>query len=171
MTRAFLDVLDELRVPATFFLVGRQCEREPELIREYLKRGHQVANHGYDHTRFTALDSAALREQLRRADAALGAQPTRAWVRPPYGDLSARVLVQLLAQDRMIALWSLDPEDYHLHDPAELAARCAPSVVKPGEVILLHEGQRWTLDALPGIVSALRDAGYEMVTMAEMFAA
>jgi peptidoglycan/xylan/chitin deacetylase (PgdA/CDA1 family) len=171
MTRAYLDMLGELGVSATFFLIGRQCEREPELTRAYAERGHQIASHGYDHARFPVLSVSALDDQLRRTDAAMGAQPTpRRWVRPPHGTLSARVLAQLLARGDVVALWSLDSEDYKSRDPGDLAARCAPSVVRPGEVILMHEGQEWTLEALPRVVSALRDAGYEMVTMADMFA-
>jgi peptidoglycan/xylan/chitin deacetylase (PgdA/CDA1 family) len=186
MTRTYLDLLGELRVPATFFLVGNHCEREPGLTREYVERGHQIAGHGYDHKRFPALGYAALREQLRRTDAALGLharatdaktkdgatnRATRNWVRPPYGNLSARVLAQILAHRRTVALWSLDSMDYQTKDPDALVAHCAPSVVRPGEVILMHEGQQWTLDALPRIVHALRGAGYEMVTLAEMFRA
>jgi peptidoglycan/xylan/chitin deacetylase (PgdA/CDA1 family) len=177
MTRAYLDALDELHAKATFFVVGAACEREPELAREYVRRGHQIAGHGWDHTRFSKLSSRALREQLARTEAVLGADglgtasaTARPWVRPPYGDVDARVLGQLLANGSFIALWSLDSLDYEIRDPARVAARCAPSLVSPGEVILLHEGQRWTLDALPRIVRDLRGAGYELVTMAEMFA-
>jgi peptidoglycan/xylan/chitin deacetylase (PgdA/CDA1 family) len=171
MTRAYLDLLDELEVRATFFVVGTACEREPDLMREYVRRGHQIASHGYDHTRFTKLRRMALDEQLRRTTELLaGSERTaRPWVRPPYGDVNARVLAQLLASGSFIAMWSLDSQDYGIKDPAELAARCSPRHVSGGEVILLHEGQQWTLDALPLIVSGLRDAGYEMVTMAEMF--
>lgn len=170
LTGAYLDVLEELDVRATFFVVGTACEREPELTREYVRRGHQIASHGYDHTRFTRLPWGALDDQLRRTTDLLGPTGTaRPWVRPPYGDVDARVLAQLLASGSFIAMWSLDSLDYEIKDPAELAARCSPRQVKGGEVILLHEGQQWTLDALPRIVSGLRDAGYEMVTMAEMF--
>jgi len=170
LTGAYLDLLDELDVRATFFVVGTACEREPELMREYVRRGHQIASHGYDHTRFTRLRWAALDAQLRRTTELLGPTPTqRPWVRPPYGDVDARVLAQLLASGSMIAMWSLDSHDYEIKDPEELAARCSPRHVSGGEVILLHEGQQWTLDALPRIVAGLRDAGYAMVTMADMF--
>lgn len=170
MTSAYLDRLEELGVPATFFVVGKFCEAHPELAREYVRRGHQVASHGYDHTHFTRLGFGALKSQLRKTARVLGPRATaRPWVRPPYGNLNARVLAQLLADGQLVAMWSLDSLDYELHDPDAVAARCAPSVVSPGEVILLHEGQSWTLDALPRIVGALRDAGYELVTMAKMF--
>jgi peptidoglycan-N-acetylglucosamine deacetylase len=168
-TNAYLDCLDALDVRATFFLIGKSCERQPELAREYVRRGHQVASHGYDHTHFTRLPWRALQEQLRRTDEVLGAPPTaRPWIRPPYGNVNARVLGQLLANGNMLAMWSLDSHDYENRSADEVAARCAPRHVSPGEIILLHEGQPWTLAALPRIVGDLRDAGYEMVTMAKM---
>jgi peptidoglycan/xylan/chitin deacetylase (PgdA/CDA1 family) len=169
MTRAYLDVLDRYGARATFFVVGEACEARPELVREYVVRGHQVAGHGWDHTRFTKLDPGALRAQLARTNAVLGPQPTaRPWVRPPYGALDARVLAQLLASGAFVAMWSLDSFDYTIKDPEALVSRCAPSRIDPGEVVLLHEGQAWTLDALPRILERLRDARWEMVTMAEL---
>lgn len=171
MTSEYLRALDELRVRATFFLIGRACENDPALLAEYVRRGHQIGGHGYDHTSFVELPWGGLREQLVRTDAAIGPQPTRcAWVRPPFGALNARVLGQLLARGNTVALWSYDSLDFKNHDANEVALRCAPDRVAPGEVILLHEGQQWTLDALPRIVGGLRDAGYELVTMAEMLA-
>lgn len=169
LTTAYLRVLEELDVRATFFLVGRACENEPELVREYVRHGHQIAGHGYDHTPFVDLRWAALREQLTRTAAAIGSRSTvREWVRPPYGALNPRVLGQLLASGTTIALWSLDSLDFKHHDSSAVALQCSPERVSPGEVILLHEGQQWTLDALPRIVGGLRDAAYELVTMAEM---
>ncbi len=90
-------------------------------------------------------------------------------MRPPYGNVDARVLAQLLAGGNVLAMWSLDSHDYELRDAALVASRCAPAHVSAGEVVLLHEGQTWTLEALPLIVRGLRDAGYELVTMAKMF--
>jgi len=171
LTHRYLDLLDELRVPATFFVLGLHCERYPELTREYVRRGHQLASHGYDHQPFPELRWNALRDNLDRADAIIGPQPAaRSWVRPPYGKVDARVIGQLLTHGSTIAMWSFDSHDYELRDVESLAARCAPDNVSPGEVVLMHEGQQWTLDALPRIVESLRGAGYELVTMADLFA-
>lgn len=171
LTRAYLDVLDAHEVRATFFVLGRACEREPALLDEYERRGHQVAGHGWDHVRFPRLSWRALDAQLDRTDAAIGHRSAaRPWVRPPHGDVDPRVFFQLLAKGWVIALWSLDPRDYEVHDPLAIAERCSPSRVAPGEVILLHEGRPGTLEALPRVITALRDAGYAMGTMAEMLA-
>ena len=55
MTSRYLELLDDLGVPATFFVLGELAAKHPDLVRDYLRRGHQVAGHGYDHTRFTKL--------------------------------------------------------------------------------------------------------------------
>lgn len=171
MTWRYLDMLDELGVPATFFLVGRAAEARPDLVREYLRRGHQIANHGYDHKRFTLLGRRELLEQCARTEQTLGGQTTgRPWVRPPHGSLDATSLLTLLASGYTVASWTLDALDYDDHDPASIADRCRPEHVSPGEVLLLHEGQPWTVDALPRIVTSLHEADYEFVTMHDLFA-
>lgn len=170
LTTKYLDLLDELGVPATFFLIGEYADRHPELVREYLRRGHQIASHGYDHKRFTKLSPRALRDQCMRTEKSLGGQITgRPWVRPPHGSIDGTSIVTLLASGYTVALWTLDSCDYGDQDPAILAERCSAANVSPGEVLLFHEGQQWTLDALPAIVHSLHDAGYECVTMHDLW--
>jgi peptidoglycan-N-acetylglucosamine deacetylase len=171
-TERYLDVLDDLGVPATFFCCGANADARPHLVREYVRRGHQLASHGYDHARFNKLSGKALMDQLERTEKALGGQMTgRPWVRPPHGELDTASFVRILSAGYTIALWSVDSEDYGDKDPASLAERLSPKHVGPGDVLLMHEGQQWTLDALPRIVTALHAAGYELVTMHDLFAA
>lgn len=171
MTGAYLDVLDELGVPATFFLLGDAAATRPTLVREYLRRGHQIASHGYDHTRFSQLSRRDLLDQCARTEVALGGQISgRPWVRPPHGSLDATAILSLLAARYTIALWSVDSYDYRDRDADTVVARCSPEHVKGGDVVLLHEGQDWTLRALPQIVSRLHAAGLECVTMHDLFA-
>jgi peptidoglycan-N-acetylglucosamine deacetylase len=169
-TTEYLAMLDDLGVPATFFLCGDRVDRRPHMIGEYLRRGHQVASHGYDHTRFTKLSRAQLLDQCARTEAALGGQPTgRPWVRPPHGSLDATSTVSLIAAGYTVALWTIDSEDHSDRDIDSLVARCTLNT-KPGEVLLFHEGQEWTLAALPRIVEGLRAAQLECVTMFDLFA-
>jgi peptidoglycan/xylan/chitin deacetylase (PgdA/CDA1 family) len=170
MTERYLELLDALDVPATFFLCGDRVEQRPDLVREYLRRGHQVASHGYDHTSFPKLTRAQLLDQCKRTDDALGGQSTgRSWVRPPHGSLDPGNVLSLLAAGYTVALWSLDSHDHRHRDAGALVARCTHGV-SAGEVLLFHEGQPWTLEALPHIVSALRSRNLECVTMRDLFA-
>lgn len=171
LTPQYLELLDDLGVPATFFLNGENAARHPDLVREYLRRGHQVANHGFDHTRFTKLSRKELLDQIDRTEAAIGGQITgRPWVRPPHGDVDAASLITLRSRGYLVALWSVDSGDHSDPDPTRIAERCSPSVVTGGDVLLLHEGQSWTLEALPRIVSGLLASGLEAVTMHDLFA-
>ena len=171
MTPRYLDLLDELGTPATFFVCGERAAKHPELVREYLRRGHQLAGHGYDHTRFTKLSRRALLDQCTRTDQAIGGHVSgRPWVRPPHGSLDATTVLALRAAGYVVAMWTVDSCDYTERDPGRLAARCSPEHVSAGDVLLFHEGQEWTLAALPAIVSALHAAGLECVTMHDLFA-
>jgi peptidoglycan/xylan/chitin deacetylase (PgdA/CDA1 family) len=171
-TLRYLDLLDDLAVPATFFLCGNRAAARPDLVREYRKRGHQLASHGYDHTKFSELTRRELLDQCDRTEHALNGQFSgRPWVRPPHGVLDPGSIMTLLGAGYAIAMWSFDACDYSDKDPASLVERCRPANIAPGEVLLFHEGQQWTLDALPRIVTALHAAGYECVTMHDLFAA
>ena len=171
LTDRYLELLDDLGVPATFFVCGNRAEQHPELVREYIRRGHQIAGHGYDHTRFTKLKRRQLLEQLERTDQAIGGQASgRPWVRPPHGSIDAASLLAIRAAGYIVALWSIDSCDYVDKDPASLAERCGPNAITAGDVLLFHEGQEWTLDALPRIVTGLQARGLECVTMHDLFA-
>lgn len=171
LTPRYLELLDDLGVPATFFVSGSRAAAHPDLVREYLRRGHQVASHGFDHQRFPALSRKDLVDQLERTEAAIGGQFTgRPWVRPPHGALDASSLLTLVGQGCLVALWSVDSNDHEERDPAAIAEACSPGRVTGGDVLLFHEGQTWTLDALPRIVGALHASGLECVTMHDLFA-
>jgi len=171
LTPQYLELLDDLGVPATFFLNGESAARHPDLVREYVRRGHQVANHGYDHTRFPTLSRKELLEQIDRTEAAIGGQVTgRPWIRPPHGDVDVASLITLRSRGYLVALWSIDSADHDETVPARIAETCSPAVVRGGDVILFHEGQSWTLEALPPIVSGLLASGLEAVTMHDLFA-
>jgi peptidoglycan-N-acetylglucosamine deacetylase len=169
MTEHYLDLLDELGVPATFFVIGERADQRPDLVREYLRRGHQVAGHGYDHTRFSKLGRRALLDQCTRTDAALGVQLSgRPSVRPPHGSLDATSLLNLVTSGYTVAMWSLDSYDYNTTDADVVVDHCKR--ITAGEVVLFHEGQQWTLDALPRIVTTIHASGLECVTMHDLFA-
>ena len=171
LTHRYLELLDDLGVAATFFECGNRAEQQPALVRDYIRRGHQVAGHGYDHTRFTKLKRRQLLDQLARTDQAMGGQASgHPWVRPPHGSIDAASLFAMRAAGYIVAMWSVDSCDYVDKDPASLAERCSPDVINAGDVILLHEGQEWTLEALPRIVTGLQARGLECVTMHDLFA-
>ncbi len=169
LTLAYLALLDERRAPSTFFVTGAKLEERPELAAAYVRGGHQLASHGYMHQRFNRMGPLRLLDELSRTRQMLGDVPHPRWVRPPHGSMGPMDLAVMLTTGHVVAMWSLDSRD-HDRSPAEvIVERCGPAHVRPGEVLLFHEGQQETLDALPGIIDGLRGDGYELVTMATLF--
>lgn len=169
LTPAYLALLDELAVPATFFVCGKAVDRRPDQVTEYLRHGHQLASHGYDHARFTELSRAQLLEQCTKTEAAIGGQPSgHPWIRPPHGSLDLSSALTLLAAGYTVALWTIDSCDHSDRETDSLVARCTDSI-RGGDVLLFHEGQTWTLAALPRIVEAIHARGLECVTMFDLF--
>lgn len=170
LTPDYLAVLERCQARATFFLVGKMCRAYPELVSEIVKRGHEVAGHGYTHRPFTSLSEQQLQTELADTQALLPPPPGRVLVRPPFGAVSLRSMLTCSRAGYTTVLWSLDSGDWHYHQPGAVAEPFVGGKVPAGEIALLHEGQTWTLNALPAIVDGLRKAGHELVTVGELLA-
>jgi peptidoglycan-N-acetylglucosamine deacetylase len=169
MTIRYLDVLERLGVRATFFLIGENVARAPGMVREYLRRGHEVGGHGWTHESFASMDLRRLDDELARTGAVLSAAgATPRFMRPPRGALSARVLFRTAAAGYVTTMWSVDSDDCRTRDPRLVARRVTPDRVDPGDIVLFHELQPWTVEALPRIVDGLHRAAWETVTVSEL---
>jgi peptidoglycan-N-acetylglucosamine deacetylase len=168
LTREYLDALDRHGARATFFVLGRFGAARADDLRDMERRGHEVAGHGFSHKRFTRMSGAELRAELARTAALLPAGSGQALVRPPHGSTSASSLVRCARAGYRTVLWSVDSEDSRARTAAEVVERLAPERLRPGDIILLHEGQTWTLEALPAVLDRLRAAGYACTTVSEV---
>jgi len=169
LTPEYLALLDRLRVRATFFLVGDACARHPDHVRSLAAAGHELAGHGYTHQRFSALSTSELRSELERTQALLPASPReRPLVRPPHGALSLPAFFTCARAGFTVALWSYNSGDWATDRADVIARNFRERPPEDGAIVLMHEGQRWTLDALPAVVGSLRDRGYELCTVGEL---
>jgi peptidoglycan/xylan/chitin deacetylase (PgdA/CDA1 family) len=168
MSTRYLDALARLGVRATFFLVGENAARAPGIVREYARRGHEVGAHGWSHEDFAGMSRERLADELARTAAALPPPRRRPMVRPPFGRLSPVSLYRLATAGYTTVHWSVDSDDCRTMDARTVERRLAPERLSPGDVVLMHEQQPWTLEALPAVVHALRGAGWELVTVGEL---
>jgi len=169
LTDAYLDVLDRFDARATFFVIGKACVAHPTAVRRMVARGHEVAGHGFEHVAFPKLGASELVDELARTAALLPVPRTRRpLVRPPTGATTPSSLARCARAGYTTVLWSLDSDDCRTQDPDEIVARLAPESLRPGEIVLLHETQRWTLAALPRILENLSRAGWRAVPVGEL---
>ncbi len=139
-TPAVLDALARAEVKATFFLLGRETESEPELARQIADGGHEIALHGYEHTRQDRLGAAEARADieagLRAVREVTGARPR--WYRPPFGRMSAAGAQACRELDLGIAYWSGWGLDWEEVASQAIADRVC-SNLGAGSVVLLHD--------------------------------
>jgi peptidoglycan/xylan/chitin deacetylase (PgdA/CDA1 family) len=165
-TPAVLALLEQAGARATFFLVGEQVERRPQLAARILAAGHQVGLHGYRHRLQLRLAAGQVTEDLARGSAvledAIGQGPPR-WHRPPYGIYSRAGLEAARRRGLTPLLWSRWGKDWRRFTTPERIAARATRAVLPGDVILLHDADfysardshRRTVAALSLILSEL----------------
>ena len=164
-TLALLELLAEKDVQATFFLCGYRIELFPALPETIRQAGHELGVHGYSHSCFDAMPPEVLRDEISRTAALMGAAPRL--LRPPCGAWNGQVRSAAAEAGMSVVLWSVDPEDWRCHDPAEIVRRvCAGA--EDGSVILLHDLDPGTVTAAGQIIDRLRAEGYEFLTVSAL---
>jgi peptidoglycan/xylan/chitin deacetylase (PgdA/CDA1 family) len=170
LTERYLEVLAAAKARATFFVVGRECVAHPGAVEAIARAGHEVAGHGFTHTEFTKLGTRELRDELERTSALLPRARWHPMVRPPRGVITPRSIARVARAGYACAMWSHDTLDWEARTADEVLRRARPEDVAPGDIVLLHEGKPWTLEALPRLLAGFQGAGYELVTVGELLA-
>lgn len=178
-TGPILDTLKSRQAVASFFVVGRQVQRLPELTRRIVAEGHELGNHSWSHADFAGLSDQAIRMELattgRVIEAVTGRRPLL--FRPPYiGDArpatEERLRPMAVASDLgyRVAGLEVDTKDWFENDPAKIVANALEAIERRnGRIILLHDagGDRTsTIAALGPLIDSLRARGYEPTTVA-----
>ncbi len=168
-TEKLLDELAQAEVPATFFLVGRNVERRPELVARMVQEGHAVGNHTWDHVWMTKVRKAVIANQVDRTAAAIGsaAGVTTTLMRPPYGATDARARKILAARNDAQILWSVDTRDWATNSAKKTTKRAVKGA-RPGAIVLMHDTHASTVKAVPKMIAKLRKRGYTFVTVPQL---
>ncbi|WSC94792.1 polysaccharide deacetylase family protein [Streptomyces sp. NBC_01754] len=171
-TPHLLDVLKEEKVPATFFLLGKNhVLKHPETVRRIEAEGHEVANHTWSHEILTDKKPDEIRAELDKTQLAIekitGKKPRL--MRPPQGrtDDTVSDISKELGLSQI--LWSATAKDYSTNDSALITERILDQADKDG-IILLHDIYKGTVPAVPGIIEALKKRGFTFVTVPQLMA-
>ncbi len=171
-TPAVLDILREYDVVATFCLVGPNAKQWPDLVRDIVADGHVLCNHTVNHdVHLPGRDRGRIDDELGGAlDAILAAVPeaTVPFYRAPGGNFAENVNDVARSLGHTPLGWSIDPGDWKQPGASRIRDDVITSM-HPGAVVLFHDGggdRSGTVAALPAIIEALRDAGYEFVVPA-----
>ncbi|HUP45002.1 MAG TPA: polysaccharide deacetylase family protein [Thermoanaerobaculia bacterium] len=163
-TSAVLDALEARGARATFFVKGSLAERKPHLIREIVARGHSVGNHSFSHpsASFWCLPPDRIRREIGECNRVLaeitGAAPR--WFRAPVG-MKNPFVHPILGSTPLVG-WSARAFDTTTDDPDAILRRLL-SGVRPGAILLLHQGRARSTEIIGRVVDELRRLGYACV--------
>ena len=177
-TERVLDLLGELNMKAAFFLIGRNVEREPELVRRIVAEGHIVGNHTYDHSRWSSMGRGKFwREQIKKPirpiERAIGRRPLL--FRPPIGHKTPYTMAAARQSGHAVVTWSVRGWDGVPTTAEKIITHVVPRCVA-GAIVVLHDGTEptrprdasATINAIKPLVEALRSKGLEPVRLDEL---
>lgn len=170
---AVLPVLKARAIPATFFLIGRTLERNPDLGVRLLGDGHELGNHSYSHRPMLWLSQDEIAREVESTDAILRRVGFHGpiFFRPPGGRKLLGLPRYLADHHRTTVTWDVEPESYF--STADELVRYTRAKVRPGSIIILHPMTKpggETRAALPAIIDGLISDGYRFVTVSELLA-
>lgn len=170
-TQEILAVLNKYRVNASFFCIGKNIEQHPEIFKQILKSGHFVGNHTYTHTRKMGfLSTRRLVEEIQKCDEVIGkvGGVTPLTFRPPFGIINPKTQQALKMTGHKVIGWNLRSYDAILNSEEVILKRIFKKI-KPGDVILLHDTKKKTVEILEQLLLFLQSNNYTCVRVDNLF--
>ena len=168
-TDKLLDCLEENNAKATFFMLGENAEKYPDVIKRLYDSGMELGNHTYDHQMLPSLSSEQVTEEIGKTNSIIenAAGVPADSLRPPGGSFNESV--QELAGMPIIK-WSLDTKDWKTKS-ADTTYQKVIDNVQDGSVVLMHDIHEWSIEASLRLIPELVEKGYKLVTVQELAAA
>ncbi len=165
-TPEMLAGLKERNVKATFFLLGEEVEKYPELVEQIQEEGHLIGNHSYKHEQLSKLSMDQACAQVTRTNELIygitGVYP--AYLRPPFGDWHQELDCKV---NMVEVLWDVDTRDWSIQNHGRIVEKALRDV-QENDIILMHDGYETSVTAAMEIIDTLLERGFEFVTVDEM---
>lgn len=165
-TKLLLDGLRERDVVATFFLIGESIEGKEELVEQMVKDGHLIGNHTYTHIQLGKVEEDEACAEIWKTNTVIYdiTEEMPCYIRPPFGEWDETLSC---AVDMNVVLWDIDPQDWKYKNAAQVTQHVV-NHVEDGDIILLHDVYKSSVEAALQIVDILKEEGYEFVTVEEL---
>ncbi|NWQ43660.1 polysaccharide deacetylase family protein [Bacillus sp. EB106-08-02-XG196] len=174
-TPQVLEIFSEAKGKATFFMIGEQMGKYPEVVKQVADQGHEIGNHTFTHPKLSQLSIQDCLKEIEETEKLIEKMAGRKPVvfRPPYLDYNQDT-VSLLQNKRypMIGALNLEAQDWE-QPGVEHIVRKSREAVKNGSILIFHDGygdRSQTIEAVRMLVSELTSQGYQLVTVSELLA-
>lgn len=165
-TEEILNILKKNDCNATFFVLGNKVSIYSDLLIESINNGNEIGNHSYNHKWMIKLNEKDLENQISKTQDIIKEYTgyTPKLIRPTYGSLNDKIK-KISSLD--IVLWNVDTLDWKYKNPNKIVEN-ATKKLKDGNIILMHDTHKQTLEALPKILEIIQKNGYTCVTISEL---
>ena len=166
-----MDTLAKYGVRATFFMTGGWVESYPEDVKKIKEAGHDLGNHSENHKNMSQLSDKECQEELMKVHTKVKeiAEVEMQLFRPPYGDYDNEVIKKAKECGYYTIQWSVDSLDWKDYGVESIIKTVTEhKELKNGAIILMHNGAKYTHEALPTVIETLQAAGYEFVPISEL---
>lgn len=154
-----LDILDHYQIKATFFCVGENVMRYPDLYQEIIRRGHRTGNHTYNHLRGFFTKTPLYMENTEKASSYIDSD----LFRPPHGEMRSSQF-RTLGKKYKVVLWDVITRDYNQKLPKEKVLKIAKKYARNGSIIVFHDSLKAEKNmryAMPRAIKFLLEEGYQ----------
>lgn len=165
-TERLLDGLKERGVKATFFLIGQNAEKYPDIVRRIDEEGHLLGNHTYHHVEITKVSDEEAIYEIEQTDKVVKEITGKSleYMRPPFGAWQRELEMNL---EVLPVMWTIDPLDWTTENVDEIVNKVVTEA-EENDIILLHDCYNSSVDAALRIVDILKEEGFEFVTVDEL---
>jgi len=171
-TPALLDLLSKYNVKATFFMLGKNIEKYPDIAHAVYNQGHLIGNHSYNHPRLIFKSLSFVREQIKKTDLLIESlgQKDVIYFLPPYSSKYIILPLVLQSLNKELVTGTYDPpSEYNSPYNAKNVANEVIENTEPGSIIYLHDGKdsvkQQFIESAKLIIIGLKEKGYKFVRL------
>ncbi|WP_028307314.1 polysaccharide deacetylase family protein [Desulfitibacter alkalitolerans] len=164
-----LDIFEKENIKVTFFPTGNWASRFPEMIKLIHEKGHEIGNHGYSHPHVDQLSKEENKQEIIKTQKIIRDLTGIETVlfASPYGEKKQHVIDAAGELGHKTIFWTIDTIDWQKHRTAEAIANRVIENAQNGAIVLMHPTEN-TTKALPIMIKALKEKGYELTTVSNI---
>lgn len=166
-TKKVIDTLKKYNVTATFFLMGKNIVGNEKIVKYMYESGMEIGNHTYNHLLLTKYSKEKINEEILKTNNLIfniiGKNPTL--LRPSYGSFNKKIKS---VSNMPIIIWDIDTLDWKYKNSQRIANKILSSI-KDGDIVLMHDIYKSTLNSLDLVIPELLNRGYKIVSVSELF--
>jgi polysaccharide deacetylase family sporulation protein PdaB len=170
-TIQILDILDKYNVKATFFMTGGWVSQYPDMVKEIYKRGHDLGNHSENHKQMSKLSVSQQKDEIQKVTDKVNELTGYHMFlfRPPYGDYNSTLITTVYSCNYYPIQWSVDSLDWKDYGVSKIISTVTQhKALTNGAIILMHNGAKYTADALEQVITGLQSQGYTLIPISQL---